>query len=161
MKKILSIVLAASLIFSLVACKKAEKNENLTLGQALLEEFKTIAKNEKDPLKIADALITSDKIEFMAMSMEVEPGYLMGFSADEIKGFEKAASFAPAINTIPFLGYIFSLSDGADVNEFMTMLSDNADLRWNICTSADELIVERAGNLVFFLMSPLSMESAE
>ena len=30
------------------------------------------------------------------------------------------------------------------------MLNDNADLRWNICTAAEELVIENEGNTVFF-----------
>ncbi|HIY07553.1 MAG TPA: hypothetical protein H9844_10810, partial [Candidatus Evtepia faecigallinarum] len=41
---------------------------------------------------------------------------------------------------------------------FVKTLEDNADLRWNICTQADECIVRREGDVVFFLMCPRSME---
>ena len=33
-----------------------------------------------------------------------------------------------------------------------------ADLQWNICTAADELVMDRQGDLVFFLMCPQSVE---
>lgn len=66
--------------------------------------------------------------------------------------------FGPIISTIPFVGYIFTLAEDADVDAFVTLLKDNANLRWNICTEADELTVEKSGNTVFFLMSPLSLE---
>jgi len=40
----------------------------------------------------------------------------------------------------------------------VTTLKDNANLRWNICTEAEELTVESEGNIVFFLMSPKNLE---
>lgn len=69
--------------------------------------------------------------------------------------------FGPMIGTIPFIGYIFNLAEGTDVEAFKTMLSENADLRWNICTAAEELVIENEGNTVFFLMCPASFEQAE
>ena len=41
---------------------------------------------------------------------------------------------------------------------FAETLEDNANLRWNICTEAEELIVESEDNTVFFLMSPKKFE---
>ena len=69
--------------------------------------------------------------------------------------------FGPAIGTIPFVGYVFVLEDGADVEGFKTTLKDNANLRWNICTMAEEMVCESEGNTVFFLMCPTSFEQPE
>ena len=66
--------------------------------------------------------------------------------------------FAPMIGTIPFVGYIFVLEEGTDVDGFKSTLETNADPRWNICTEADETIVDSVGNTVFFLMSPNTFE---
>jgi hypothetical protein len=66
--------------------------------------------------------------------------------------------FAPMIGSIPFVGYVFTLSDDADVESFVTLLSENADPNWNICTEADETVIESAGNKVFFVMCPTSLE---
>ena len=46
----------------------------------------------------------------------------------------------------------------ADADAFVTGLKDNANLRWQICVEADEMICEANGNTVFFLMSPASLE---
>ena len=69
--------------------------------------------------------------------------------------------FGPMIGTIPFIGYVFTLAEGADVEAFKTLLTDNANLRWNICTAAEELVVESEGNTVFFLMCPTTFEQPE
>ena len=68
--------------------------------------------------------------------------------------------FSPMIGTIPFVGYVFVLEEGADVDAFMTTLKDNGDLRWNICTEAEEMVVDHVENRVFFVMSPKSFEEA-
>lgn len=105
---------------------------------------------------LANKVIAHESIQFMPMVMPVEEGYLAGFN-NEIKGFETAATFAPGIGTIPFVGYVFRLADGADVEAFKATLEAEANLRWNICTAAEEMVCENVGNTVFFLMCPVSL----
>jgi hypothetical protein len=91
----------------------------------------------------------------------IEEGLLSGFDNTEIKGFKEGTMFAPMMSSIAFVGYIFELEDGADVDAFKTTLKDSANLRWNICVEAEELIVENEDNKVFFLMCPKSFEQPE
>lgn len=178
MKKILAILLAAVMLLSMAACGN-KKNEDTTgttgstategttatedttdtVGGALLEDFKANAIGSAQ--EIAEHLLTNKAIGFVGAVMPVEEGLLTGFGETEITGFKEGAMFSPMIGTIPFMGYIFALEDGADVESFKTLLKDNADLRWNICTAAEELIVANEGNTVFFLMSPKSFEQPE
>ena len=132
------------------------KNEG-SVAQALLKDFKSKVRDKKDPQKLADMLITNKVIKFQPATMEVEPGPLNGFSAD-IKGFKKGVMFSPMIGTIPFVGYIFTVADGEDVDKFVENLEKNANQRWNICTEADEMVVTSVGNTVFFVMSPTKFE---
>lgn len=156
MKKIISILLAISLIFALCACGgKAEPEPQKSPAQQLLADFKDKLASEKDINVLAQTLV--ETLPFSGASIEVEPGYLNGFT-DEITGFEKGAMFAPMIGSIPFVGYIFELESGSDADAFVQLLKDKADLRWNICTSADEMAVEAVDGTVFFVMSPASFE---
>ena len=50
------------------------------------------------------------------------------------------------------------MEEGADVEGFVQTLTDNADPRWNICTEAEETVVEVCGDKVFFLMCPKTLE---
>ena len=102
---------------------------------------------------LANTIITNEIIQFAGGAMAVEPGYLSGFDV-EITGFNNAVMMAPMIGTIPFVGYIFELEEGANVDEFEQMLLDNANMRWNICTSAEETVVYSVDNIVFFMMAP-------
>ena len=131
-----------------------------TLGQTLLADFKAQleANPEMTAQELADVLIANEKILFMGMTAPVEEGYLMGFSAD-ITGFEEAVNFGPMIGTIPFTGFVFTLAEDADVDAFMSTLEANADPRWNICTEAEETVMEAVGNKVFFVMCPMSLEN--
>ena len=120
-----------------------------TVGQVLKDDFLT-------QVELADALIANPIIPFAGATMPVEEGLLNGFGNTEVTGFSEGVMFAPMIGSIPFVGYVFTLEEGADAETFMQSLKDSADLNWNICTAADEMTVEQSGNKVFFLMSPLN-----
>ena len=124
-----------------------------TAGQVLLAAFQDMmaANPDMTAQEAADALITNEIILFMGGTMPVEPGFLTGFNT-EITGFEEATVFMPMIGTIPFVGYVFDLAEDADVEAFKTTLSTNANMRWNVCTEAEEMIIEAIDDKVFFLM---------
>ncbi len=130
-------------------------DENASPANKLLAVFKNELKNTSSPAELADILVMQDFLGFMGGSMPVEEGYLNGFS-DEIKGFSEGAMFAPMIGAIPFIGYVFTVDGNADA--FVSELKEKADLRWNVCTEADEMVAYAEGNTVFFCMSPLSLE---
>lgn len=155
MKKILALIFAMLMVVSLVACEKAP-DENSTVAEHMVYDFNNNA--DKTAQEIADLLLQSESLYFDGMSFPVEEGILSGFGNTEITGFEKGVMFGPAINTIPFIGYVFELSEDTDAQEFMQTIRDNADLRWNICTEADELIVENKGDKVIVIMTPEKFE---
>ena len=159
MKKIIAVILCLVMLLSLAACGKSAEEEASTLGQMLYKEFcATVNDGEKDVQALADGLLASGMLPFDGLSAEVQPGWLMGFSAD-IEGFEKAVVFAPAIGAIPFVGYVFQLESAELCEDFCAKLLENADPRWNICTEADETVCGSIENLVFFVMC--SNESAD
>ena len=131
-----------------------------TVGTVLAQEFHALkAENaEITAQEMADAILANPMIQFGGTSMEVEEGLLTGFGNAEIKGFTDGVMFAPMIGSIPFVGYVFTLEEGADVDAFLQTLKDNADPRWNICTEAEETVVENADNMVFFVMCPAQFE---
>lgn len=159
MKKIFALILCLAMLLSLCACGKEETVEPETLGQSLYQRFTgKVDGGEKDVQALADALLSSGLLPFDGVSMEVEPGWLMGFTAD-IEGFEKAVMFGPAIGAIPFVAYVFELDSADSTEAFCAKLLESCDPRWNICTEADETVCGSAENLVFFVMC--SNEQAE
>lgn len=177
MKKILALLLVLIFMFSFVACSKTEQGDTTddassvvdtqseqntdddSVAATLVNDFKEIAKDKNlTAEQIATKLSENSVIAFGPMVMAVEPGFLTGFVDYEVKGFSEGAIFSPMIGTIPFVSYVFKLDDGADVEAFKTSLTDNANLAWNICTQADQMMVESVDNTVFFVMSPLSFE---
>lgn len=131
--------------------------EGKTFAQYLLDDFNTIVAENPDftTEEIATELAANEAILFMSGAMPVEAGFLSGFS-DEITGFESATMFGPMMGSIAFVGYVFELADGEDVEAFKTKLNDLADPRWQICVAAEETVCESVGNLVFFVMAPLA-----
>ncbi len=129
-----------------------------TVGNIILADFKAKAASMSGALSIAEALSANSVVPYSLAAMEVEPGLLQGFDNAEIKGFKEGAVFMPMIGTHPFIGYVFVLEDGADTQSFISNLKSNANLRWNICTTADEMVAGSVGNKVFFVMCPSSFE---
>ncbi len=138
----------------------AEENVQAdTVGTALLAKFKAAAPKTESTLALAENLVKDEMIPFMGGAMEIEPGLLSGFGNAEITGFQSGASFAPMVGSIPFIGYVFELEDGTDTAAFISNLEANADLRWNICVEAEEMVTGSAGNKVFFVMCPKQFEA--
>ena len=131
--------------------EKPELGED-TIAKNLAAKFKEEAAKTQDIQAIADTLAADEElIQTGCMVAEVEEGWLNGFAADEIKGFQKGVAVAPMIGSIPFIVYMFE-TDDADA--LKATLTENAQLNWNICTIADEMVCEAEGNLVFFCMAP-------
>lgn len=122
-----------------------------TVASKLYELFETEIATTDDINEVVNKLIEAEYFKEVSMTtMEVEPGFLNGFEA-EITGFNNGVMFAPMIGTIPFVGYIFETDD---TELLMSELEANASLNWNICTTADEMLVKAHDNYVFFVMSP-------
>ena len=128
-------------------------------GQTLLGVFNdAIAANPAATAEeLANAVITHESILFMGGTMPMEAGaeWLPGFDTAPT-GWKECVNFGPMMGSIAFVGYVFTLEDGADIDAFKAELSANANPRWQICVTADETIVENVGNTVFFLMCPYS-----
>ena len=171
MKKLVIAALTMTLVFSLTACGGNKENDNSSeptnvesssdtestdsAGTTMLNAFKELMAEGTDytALELAEKLVANPIIQFMGGAMTVEPGLQSGFDNYEVTGFDEGAMFGPMMGSIPFVGYIFHLPADADIDAFMTGLKDNANMRWQICVEAEELIVENDGNTVFFLMT--------
>lgn len=160
MRRFISLLLVMTMALSLAACGGA-KEEPTTVGQILLADFKAKVEENADitAQELADGLLTHEIVPFAGTTIPVEQGMLMGFGNAEINGFKEGVKFAPMIGTIPFIGYVFTMEDGADIEGFIKTLQDNADPRWNICTEAEETVVDYTEDKVFFVMCPKSLEA--
>lgn len=131
------------------------------VGEALAEKFHEAAKVNPDAtnVEIVDQLFTLGVFPFQGASMDVNEGVLTGFDNAEIKGFESGTVFQPMISTIPFVGYVFTIGESGDIDAFTQTLNDNANKAWNICTEAEDMVIETEGNKVLFVMSPRKFDN--
>jgi len=127
-----------------------------TVGNNLLSVFK--ANSSGSAYSVAEKIIEKGNLPFAAGAMEVEPGLLSGFDNAEITGFKSGATFGPMIGSIAFIGYVFELEDGVSASDFIKNLKSSANLRWNICVEAEEMVAGSSGNKVFFVMCPKAFE---
>jgi len=133
-----------------------------TVGGKLWNAF-VATKEEKPEIsaeEMANILVTNEEIKFMggAMALEANQEFFNGFGEYKITGYESGAVYMPMIGSIPFIGYVFELPAGADVDAFIKNLNDNADPRWNICVTADQTVIGAYETTVFFLMCPTVIE---
>lgn len=173
--KLFAMCLTLVMAFSLIACSDTGNSGTATGGtqtgasavEALPEDAspamhviadftdKEKSGNYESVEALAAALLEDDALPFEGAYMQVEEGWLNGFT-EEITGFTEAYMFGPAIGSIPFIGYVFVVDDGAEA--FAKNLENLADLRWNICTQADEMLCHVEGTKVCFVMAPASFE---
>ncbi len=155
--KLLLLALSAVFIFTLSGCNKSDKNEPTTIAQSVVSDFQKKMKSSENSSTevIANELLKNQILSFASGAVPVEPGYLNGFS-EEINGFTEGAMFGPIIGSIPFVGYVFRVDENQEA--FIQMLKEKADLRWNICTQADEMVTSTYKNTILFVMAPISFD---
>ena len=135
-----------------------QKQEENTVAQTLGRQFESEIENERDIEKVTKKIAENEILEISVDASQVKSGdYLSGFQK-EIKEYKNAYVIRPMIGTIPFIAYIFEVENSS---EFAEELKSSADLRWNICTEADEMHVVVRGDYVFFVMSPKNFEQEE
>lgn len=122
-----------------------------TLADKYAMVFKEVSTAEGEELtteNIANKLVAENLTEATLVVDPVEEGPLAGFTVD-ITGFKSAHKFSPMIGTIPFVAYVFETED---VESLVNLLNENHDLRWNICTEAENYSISTTDNFVFVIM---------
>ena len=101
----------------------------------------------------ADRISYEEFISYQLSVMPVEVGseWLSGFDVAPT-GYSEAYCYQPMMMGQAFIGYIFRVAEGTDVEAFKTSLTENCNARWNICTMANTTVCENYGNLVYFSM---------
>ena len=124
--------------------------EGSSLAEILLAQF--MENKDKTLEEIATALNSNEALVFAHDTYEVEGNWFAGFK-EELAGYQSARAIVPMIGTIPFNMYVFETDDTAAL---MNTLNSLVDMRWNICTEADQMLMKAAGNYVFVVMAPWS-----
>ena len=152
MKKIIALLACLAMLLSMAAC-----------GAKTPEVTNPTTEPTTEATEPTDEIVETpdEPIDEPATEGTVGETLLATFKANSTGTAEEIANAVITDPIIPFIGYIFKLAEGTDVEAFKTNLEENANLRWNICTAAEELVIENEGNTVFFLMCPASFEQPE
>ncbi len=134
---------------------KGAKDEEKSIAQVLAKQFEDEIKKSQNLDDVANAIAKNEILEIkLDVAKMSKDDYISGFKT-EIKDFKGAVVIRPIISSIPFIAYIFETENAS---EFAKDLKENADLRWNICTTADDLEVSTIDNYVFIVMAPKSFD---
>ena len=151
MKKFLLCCLACLMLTGCTQTKPdASSDVPDTLGSKLVNQFQKHAKEESDPMEIAQKIVADDLAEISLDAESVEPGWLNGFY-ENVTGFTKGVMIAPVIGSIPYVSYVFETDDPEALVE---ELDEKHNMRWNICTEAEEKVSSIYENLVYYAMVP-------
>ncbi len=93
----------------------------------------------------------SSMLAVMPVDLTAEEVWLPGITTVPA-GIAEAYCYQPMMMGQAFIGYVFRVAEGTDVEVFKKELKDNSDPRWNICTMANTTVCESFGNLVYFSM---------
>lgn len=154
---ILSLIILVGGLVLLSGCDKKEDKPTddeivRTTGGKIVDVFKEKVKDSEDMETLAKE-VNEALVDFIEIKTDVVPikkgDYIEGFN-EEIKDFKSAIAIKPMITGQPFIIYIFKVENP---KEFAKNLEKNANLRWNICTEADEALTEVDGDYVFFVMT--------
>ena len=138
MKKTVTLVLCAALIFALAACgQTADKKQGDTMS---LEDIFTTIQTDVDNLpEVAYTQLNADNYNYYLF---IEP----------IEGAEALADDA-IINAIPHSAVLLRVAEGTDAAAIAKQIEDNANLNKWICVGAEKKIVKVHGNTILLVMS--------
>ena len=131
------------------------------IAQALMNKYAEFSGMKEQYDMYMAELDEADRIsyeEFCSYQLSVAPVdtsaeelWLMGF-AEAPTGFSEAYCYQPMMMGQAFIGYVFRVAEGTDIEAFKKTLTDTCDPRWNICTMANTTVCESYGDIVYFSM---------
>lgn len=99
----------------------------------------------------------SSMLAVMPVDLTAEEVWLQGIPTIPA-GISEAVCYQPMMMGQAFIGYVFRVAEGTDVETFKSELKANSDPRWNICTMANTTVCESFGNVVYFSMMVVADE---
>ena len=154
MKKMISMLLALTMVLCLAACggNAAEPTEAPT---------EAAQKVEGTMEELLNKVIEIQPVEFMGGAMAIdltdtsEDGLWMVKNytgLDSAEGVSEAAFFEPMMGSIPYSMVMVRTTEGADVAAVAAGMKNGIDTRKWICVEADDLQVVSFGDVVMLIM---------
>ena len=159
MKRILSLVLALLLVFSLVGCQQSGSNSSTTEVTGGYEGTLT---------ELVTELYKDNTPEFMvgeAMPIEVtdNDAVFYYFGLENGEKLKEAVFSEPMMGSQAYSLCLARLNDAGDAEDVKKAISEGIDMRKWICVGADQLRVVSSGDVVMMVMvdSGLNNELAD
>lgn len=163
MKKILTLTIAAVLVFSLVSCAKKDK-EDVTTGTSAADVQKNGPKSALEILETVWKKYSADD-KFAAMGgseknmKEDAPGkfdlgdsealdFELGFPKAEVGKLDDAASLLHMLNQNTFTCGVYHVKNSADVEALAAKIKDNILARNWMCGFPEKLVIMTVGDYV-------------
>jgi len=151
MKKLLSVVLALSLVLSMAACggKKAEETTEPALSvTGTMEELlnKTI---EQRPVEFMGGVIPVDLTDSSEDGLWALKSYT---GLEDAAKITEAAAFEPMMGSMAFSMVLVRLTPDAGSKDVAEAMKSGIDTRKWICVEADDLKVAGFGDVVMLVM---------
>ncbi len=148
-KKLMSVVLAAAMVFSLVGCGNKEAKEETVIKTAvessdelLNKVWDTFGEDQKFPAMGGDFSNPVDNAAGIFNIADTETlTYMLYIPADNVAMIDEAASLIHAMNTNTFTGAAFHLADPANADALVQALKDNITTTQWMCGFPDKLAI--------------------
>lgn len=163
MKKILTLTIAAVLVFSLVSCAKKDK-EDVTTGTSAADVQKNGPKSALEILEtIWKKYSADDKFAAMGGSeknmKEDAPGefdlgdaetldFELGFPKAEVGKLDDAASLLHMLNQNTFTCGVYHVKNSADIEALAAKIKDNILARNWMCGFPEKLVIMTVGDYI-------------
>lgn len=163
MKKILTLTIAAVLVFSLVSCAKKD-NEDVTTGTSAADVQKNGPKSALEILETVWKKYSADD-KFAAMGgseknmKEDAPGkfdlgdaealdFELGFPKAEVDKLDDAASLLHMLNQNTFTCGVYHVKNSADIEALAAKIKDNILARNWMCGFPEKLVIMTVGDYI-------------
>lgn len=163
MKKILTLTIAAVLVFSLVSCAKKDK-EDVTTGTSAADVQKNGPKSALEILETVWKKYSADD-KFAAMGgseknmKEDAPGkfdlgdaealdFELGFPKAEVGKLDDAASLLHMLNQNTFTCGVYHVKNSADIEALAAKIKDNILARNWMCGFPEKLVIMTVGDYI-------------
>lgn len=163
MKKILTLTIAAVLVFSLVSCAKKDK-EDVTTGTSAADVQKNGPKSALEILETVWKKYSADD-KFAAMGgseknmKEYAPGkfdlgdaealdFELGFPKAEVGKLDDAASLLHMLNQNTFTCGVYHVKNSADIEALAVKIKDNILARNWMCGFPEKLVIMTVGDYI-------------
>lgn len=163
MKKILTLTIAAVLVFSLVSCAKKDK-EDVTTGTSAADVQKNGSKSALEILETVWKKYSADD-KFAAMGgseknmKEDAPGkfdlgdaealdFELGFPKAEVGKLDDAASLLHMLNQNTFTCGVYHVKNSADIEALAAKIKDNILARNWMCGFPEKLVIMTVGDYI-------------